>query len=91
MGKMDEVSMLRATDDAGIQVVIACVPEGAKEFMSIGDPESWTENCRPVTSVIIDSSGAAQLTDHKDVAALSAWLSAAAVWLRERQLLEEGT
>jgi hypothetical protein len=86
---MDEVSMLRVTDDSGAQAVVACVPESAKEFMSIGDSDSWTEHCLPITSVILDVSGAVQLTDHKDVSALAAWLSAASVWLRERQLLEE--
>lgn len=89
MADFDEVSMLRITDSAGAQAVVACVPSTAKEFMSIGEPESWTENCRPVTSVIIDVSGAIQLTDSKDVATMAAWLSAASVWLRTRQLTEE--
>jgi hypothetical protein len=89
MAEFDEVSMLRVTDESGAQVVVACVPENAKEFLSIGEPESWTEHCRPITSVIIDVSGAIQLTNSKDVSAIAAWLSAAAVWLRTRQLTEE--
>jgi hypothetical protein len=89
MAEFDEVSMLRVTDDAGAQVVIACIPQNAKEFMSIGEPDSWTEHCRPITSVIIDVAGAIQLTDSKDVSAMAAWLSAASVWLRTRQLTEE--
>jgi hypothetical protein len=89
MAEIDDVSMIRITDSAGAQAVIACVPSRAKEFMSIGEPESWTENCKPVTSVIVDVSGAVQLTDADDVSALAAWLSAASVWLKTKQLTEE--
>ena len=90
MSPIDDVSMVRVTDEAGSQMVIACVPGTAKDLVCIGQDESWTANCKPITSVIFDVSGAVQLTDHRDVAALSGWLSAAAVWLKSRQLLERG-
>ncbi|NDE15611.1 hypothetical protein EBZ80_11845 [bacterium] len=88
MATFDEVSMLRVTDDFGHQVVVGCVPGSGSEFMGVGEDGSWAEHCRPITSVIIDVSGAVQLTNHKDVASMAAWLSAAAVWLRTRQLAD---
>lgn len=69
-------------------MVVACVPGTAKDLVCIGQDESWTANCKPVTSVIFDVSAAVQLTNHRDISALSGWLSAAAVWLKSRQLLE---
>jgi hypothetical protein len=80
--------MVRVSDEAGAQMVIACVPGSAKDLVCIGQDDSWTANCKPVTSVIFDVSVAVQLTNHRDVAALSGWLSAAAVWLKSRQKLE---
>lgn len=74
--------MLRLTDDAGEQFVAACVSEGSAGLLSFGEEDSWTEHCKPVTSVIIDSSSAVQLTDPKDLESLSAWIAAAAMWLR---------
>ena len=55
----------------------------------MGEQDSWTESCRPVTSVVVDVSGVVQLTNAQDVAALSAWLGAASVWLKTIQLEEE--
>lgn len=88
MATFDEVSMLRVTDDFGAQVVVGCIPDSGSEFMGVGEQGSWAEDCKPVTSVIIDVNGAVQLTNHKDVASMAAWLSAAAVWLRTRQLVD---
>jgi hypothetical protein len=88
MGSL-EISLLRVTDDAGHQLACACVPAGAGDRVCIGEPDSWLENCRPVTSVIFDCSGAVQITDARDISALAAWLSAAAVWLKTVQLTEE--
>lgn len=80
--------MLRVTDEFGAQVVIGCIPDSAHEFMGVGEQDSWAETCQPITSVILDVNGAVQLTNHKDVASMAAWLSAAAVWLRTRQLVD---
>jgi hypothetical protein len=89
MERMDELSLLRVTDSSGAQMVVACVPESGSEFVSVGEPDSWTEHCRPVTSVLIDTTRILQLTSPSDVASLAAWLSAAAVWLREKELMND--
>jgi hypothetical protein len=89
MSDAQAVSLLRVTDDAGSQFVAACVPAGSASLVAVGEDESWTESCRPVTSVLLDVNGIVQLTDSRDISAVSAWLAAAAVWLREMQLDEE--
>lgn len=81
--------MLRVTDDAGQQLVFACMTAGSSEYLSVGEHDSWLENCRSITSVVADCSGAIQLTDPRDISALAAWLSAAAIWLKTVQLTEE--
>lgn len=89
MSTTQSVSLLRVTDDAGEQLVLACVPSGSAGLVCMGEQDSWTESCRPVTSVVVDVSGVVQLTNAQDVAALSAWLGAASVWLKTIQLEEE--
>ena len=89
MATAQSVSLLRVTDAAGEQLVCACVPAGSEGLVCMGEPDSWTQFCRPATSVVIDLSGVVQLTNAKDVFALSAWLGAAGVWLRTLQLEED--
>jgi len=85
---MDEISMLRITDGKGDQLVLACFPAGAEELIAVGEEDSWAEECEPITSVLITTSDTVQLTNAKDISALAAWLSAASVWLKTRQLLD---
>jgi hypothetical protein len=85
---MEEISMLRVTDGKGDQLVLACFPAGAEDLISVGEEDSWTEDCQPITSVIITASDTLQLTNPKDISALAAWLSAASIWLKTRQLLD---
>jgi hypothetical protein len=89
MSTAQSVSLIRVTDDTGVQLVFACVPQGSSGLVCVGEQDSWTEECKPITSVIADMSGVIQLTNAKDVAALSAWLGAAAVWLKTVQLEED--
>jgi hypothetical protein len=89
MSAPQEISMLRITDDAGEQLIAACVSGDAADLLCIGQQDSWAEDCRPITSVIISVSGAIQITDPADVAAVSAWLGAAATWLRITMLESE--
>lgn len=85
MGKREDVSMMRLTDEAGSQLLAACVSAGSCDLICVGEPDSFAENCRPVTSVIIDVSAALQITDPHDLDAMSAWISAASLWLRMAQ------
>lgn len=89
MSKKEDISMIRLTDDSGEQFVAACVSEGSCGLLSLGEADSWTEHCRPITSVIIDASAALQVTDPRDLESLSAWLSAAAMWLRVALVAED--
>lgn len=89
MSTAQSVSLLRVTAADGEQMVLACVPEGSGSLVCMGESESWAETCRPVTSILVDVSGVVQLTNPKDVSALSAWLGAAAIWLKTLQLEEE--
>lgn len=89
MGTQESVSLLRLTDEAGEQLVFACVAAGSVGLVCMGEEDSWTASCRPMTSIIVDGSGVVQLTNANDVAALSAWLGAASVWLKTLQLEEE--
>lgn len=82
MSKREDVSMMRLTDDAGSQLLAACVTDGSCDLLCVGEPESFAENCRPVTSVIIDVNAAIQITDPNDLDAMSAWIAAASIWLR---------
>jgi hypothetical protein len=82
------VSLLRVTGEDGERAVLACADHRGQEALSLSD--GWLEDCAPVPSVILDCSGAVQLTNYQDVSAMAAWLSAAAVWLQIQQL-EEGT
>lgn len=86
MTNRQSVSLVRITDVSGAQLVMACVPEGSADLVCMGEEDSWTETCLPVTSVVIDLNGIVQLTDSRDVAALSAWLGAASVWLKMLQM-----
>lgn len=74
--------MLRVTDDVGEQLIAACVSADAADLLCIGQQDTWAEDCRPITSVILSVSSAIQITDPADLAAVSAWLAAAATWLR---------
>lgn len=85
---MEEISMLRVTDGKGDQMVLACFPAGAEDLIAVGDEDSWAENCAPITSLLITVSDTMQFTNSKDISALAAWLSAASVWLKSRQLLD---
>lgn len=85
MGKREDVSMMRLTDEAGQQFVAACVGAGSCDLLCIGEPDSWTEGCDAVTSIVFNTSGTLQLTDPKDLDAMSAWIAAAAIWLRMAQ------
>lgn len=82
------VSLLRVTDVNGEQAVAACVNGDAGGVLGIGDEEGWLGPCQDVPSVVLDCTQVVQLVDPKDVSALAAWLSAAAVWLQV-QLLEQ--
>lgn len=80
------VSMIRLTDESGSQVVAACVPQEGFGPLGVEDPEGWLHGCIELDSIILDTSGVVQITDSRDATALSAWLSAAAIWLRVREL-----
>ena len=88
MSDRQAVSILRVTDDAGAQLVAACVPHGSEDLLCYGEADSWTESCRPITSVVIDASAILQLTNPKDLYSLSAWLGAAGTWLKVMQIEE---
>jgi hypothetical protein len=89
MSGTQSISLLRLTDEEGEQMVFACVPKGSTSLVCMGEEDSWTETCKPVTSVIVDVSGVLQITNSQDLAALSAWLGAASVWLKTIQIEEE--
>lgn len=80
------VSMLRVTASNGEQAVAACVT-GEDTVLGVGEEGAWLEGCTGEPSVVLDCTCVVQLTDPRDVSALAAWLSAAAVWL-QMQLLE---
>lgn len=85
MGKREDVSMMRLTDEAGSQLLAACVSSGSCDLICVGEPDSFAASCKPVTSVIIDVSAAIQITDPLDLDAMAAWISAASIWLRMAQ------
>lgn len=56
-------------------------------MLCIGDEEG--NDLRKASGIIIDTTAPIQITNVKDAYALSAWLSAAAVWLRMQELGSE--
>lgn len=90
MGSQYNVSMLRVVASNGEQAVAACVTED-DTVLGIGEEGAWLEGCSAEPSVVLDCTCVVQLTDPRDVSALAAWLSAAAVWLQIQQLESEET
>jgi hypothetical protein len=84
-----QVSLLRVTGANGEQAVAACVNGDAGGVLGVGDEEGWLGTCEDVPSVVLDCTEVIQLTNPKDVSALAAWLSAAAVWLQVQLLTKE--
>jgi len=84
-----QVAILRVTSSSGEQLVACCSPAAASHLVCVGEQDTWLSDCVPMTSVYLDATGAVQLTDPDDVAAIATWLAAAAVWLKS-QRMEEG-
>lgn len=80
------ISMLRLIDQSGEQMVCCCVDKGAPAVLAIGND---TDDATPAQGIVIDTTAPIQITSVKDAQALSAWLAAAAVWLRVRELNED--
>ena len=80
--------MLRLTDSSGAEMLCCCASDGGRALLCIGDPDQL-ESLRPVSGIIIDTTGPLQITNVRDAQALAAWLSAAAVWLRIEQMVEQ--
>ena len=90
MASQYSVSLLRVTDSTGEQAVVACVT-GDDTVLGVGEEGAWLEACSVEPSVVLDCTSVVQLTDPKDVSAIAAWLSAAAVWLQIQKLESEET
>jgi hypothetical protein len=90
MASQYNVSMLRVNGGNGEQAVAACVA-GEGGVLGTGEEGAWLENCGPEPSIVLDCTCVVQLTDPRDVSAMAAWLSAAAVWLQVQQLEQEDT
>ena len=84
---MDDIQMVRIADDYGAIAVVACVPHASRGLVCFGDPDQWAE-ADSQTSVIVDTSGIVQITDHSTLSAMAAWFTSAAVWLKTKQMEE---
>lgn len=88
MGRMDDIQMLRVTDDTDSTLVCTCVPRAARGHLRIGNAEAWAES-NPVSCIAIDTNGLLQITDPSLLSAIGAWFGAAAVWLKTQQMRDE--
>lgn len=88
MGRVDDVQMMRVSDDEANVLVCTCVPRAARQHLRLGTPEAWAER-PPVTCVAIDTTGLLQITDPSTLSAIGAWFGAAAVWMKTQHLREE--
>lgn len=85
------IAMLRITGTNGEQAAAACVDGTPGGPLGVGEEDGWLSGCKEVPSVVFDCTQVVQLSDPKDVSAMAAWLSAAAVWLRIQILEKEAT
>lgn len=69
-------------------MVCCCAATEGQAILCIGDPE--TRDLRQANGIIIDTTGPVEITNTKEAYALSAWMSAAAVWLRSQEIAEGG-
>lgn len=88
MSRIDEVQMLRVTDDTQSVLVCTCVPRTARGHVRMGTPEEW-ESAKQVSCVAIDTNALLQIDDPSVLSAIGAWLGSAAVWLKAQQMRDE--
>lgn len=88
MGRIDEIQMMRVTDDTDTTLVCTCVPRSSRGHVRMGSPEQWSQGPQ-VTCVAVDTSGLLQISDPSTLAAIGAWFGAASVWLKTQQMRED--
>jgi hypothetical protein len=88
MSRIDEVQMLRVTDDTQSVLVCTCVPRSARGHVRMGNPEDW-ESGKQVSCIAIDTNALLQIDDPSVISAIGSWLSGAAMWLKAQQMRDE--
>jgi hypothetical protein len=88
MSRIDEVQMLRVTDNTQSILVCTCVPRSARGHVRMGSPEDW-ESGKNVSCLAIDTNALLQIDDPSVISAIGAWLSKAAMWMKAQQMRDE--
>jgi hypothetical protein len=79
MSNKSHISIFKMGDSAGERLLVCCSPKSGQSLVCIHDEETGAD--QHAAGIIIDTTGPLQITNPKEISALAAWLSAAAIWL----------